>query len=163
MYAEPRGADELRPQPHPIPHEPRQKERPTTRSAVWWGAPLYAVPRAGLEPARTCVHWCLRPTRLPIPPSGHRSVGSAKIRQFRLLHNTPRGLEGGGLRGGFDRSAYTRHSSGRACHQAPYPSSVPQQVGSEALLRQGSAWAEIKARSKHEARGRAREGYQSAC
>ena len=98
MYAEPRGADELRPQPHPIPHEPRQKERPTTRSAVWWGAPLYAVPRAGLEPARTCVHWCLRPTRLPIPPSGHRSVGSAKIRQFRLLYNMPRGLEGGATR-----------------------------------------------------------------
>ena len=28
------------------------------------------VPRAGVEPARTCVHWCLRPARLPIPPSG---------------------------------------------------------------------------------------------
>ena len=44
--------------------------------AAWQGAPLYAVPRAGLEPARTCVHWCLRPTRLPIPPSGpFRSEG----------------------------------------------------------------------------------------
>jgi site-specific DNA recombinase len=28
------------------------------------------VPRAGVEPARPCGHWCLRPTRLPIPPSG---------------------------------------------------------------------------------------------
>ncbi len=28
------------------------------------------VPRAGVEPARTCVHWCLRPARLPIPPPG---------------------------------------------------------------------------------------------
>jgi site-specific DNA recombinase len=28
------------------------------------------VPRAGVEPARPCSHWCLRPTRLPIPPSG---------------------------------------------------------------------------------------------
>ncbi len=33
-----------------------------------WGA--LRVPRAGIEPARTFVHWCLRPTRLPIPPSG---------------------------------------------------------------------------------------------
>ncbi len=29
------------------------------------------VPGAGLEPARHCCHWCLRPTRLPIPPPGH--------------------------------------------------------------------------------------------
>lgn len=29
------------------------------------------VPRAGVEPARVLPHWCLRPTRLPIPPSGH--------------------------------------------------------------------------------------------
>src|SRR3546814_860538 len=28
------------------------------------------VPRAGLEPARVLPHWCLRPTRLPIPPPG---------------------------------------------------------------------------------------------
>ena len=28
------------------------------------------VPGAGVEPARHCCHWCLRPTRLPIPPSG---------------------------------------------------------------------------------------------
>ena len=36
---------------------------------------LSHVPRAGIEPARTCVHWCLRPTRLPIPPSGHSGSG----------------------------------------------------------------------------------------
>ena len=29
------------------------------------------VPRAGVEPARVLPHWCLRPTRLPIPPPGH--------------------------------------------------------------------------------------------
>ncbi len=29
------------------------------------------VPGAGVEPAQPCGHWCLRPTRLPIPPSGH--------------------------------------------------------------------------------------------
>ena len=28
------------------------------------------VPGAGIEPARVLPHWCLRPTRLPIPPSG---------------------------------------------------------------------------------------------
>ncbi len=28
------------------------------------------VPGAGIEPARYCYHWCLRPARLPIPPSG---------------------------------------------------------------------------------------------
>ena len=28
------------------------------------------VPEAGVEPARYCYHWCLRPTRLPIPPLG---------------------------------------------------------------------------------------------
>ena len=28
------------------------------------------VPGAGIEPAQHCCHWCLRPARLPIPPSG---------------------------------------------------------------------------------------------
>lgn len=28
------------------------------------------VPGAGVEPAHPFGHWCLRPTRLPIPPSG---------------------------------------------------------------------------------------------
>ncbi len=30
-----------------------------------------SVPGAGVEPAQPCGHWCLRPARLPIPPSGH--------------------------------------------------------------------------------------------
>ena len=30
-----------------------------------------SVPRAGVEPAQVLPHWCLRPARLPIPPSGH--------------------------------------------------------------------------------------------
>lgn len=34
---------------------------------------IFLVPGAGVEPARHCCHWCLRPTRLPIPPSGHSS------------------------------------------------------------------------------------------
>ena len=29
-----------------------------------------SVPGAGIEPAQHCCHWCLRPARLPIPPSG---------------------------------------------------------------------------------------------
>jgi site-specific DNA recombinase len=29
-----------------------------------------SVPGAGVEPAQYCYHWCLRPTRLPIPPPG---------------------------------------------------------------------------------------------
>ena len=32
--------------------------------------PLLQVPGAGVEPAHPFGHWCLRPTRLPIPPSG---------------------------------------------------------------------------------------------
>ena len=42
------------------------------------------VPRAGVEPARVLPHWCLRPTRLPIPPPGHFGfkIGSAKIYFF---------------------------------------------------------------------------------
>ena len=34
------------------------------------GEELRVVPGAGIEPARDCSHWFLRPTRLPIPPSG---------------------------------------------------------------------------------------------
>jgi hypothetical protein len=30
----------------------------------------FLVPGAGIEPAQHCYHWCLRPARLPIPPSG---------------------------------------------------------------------------------------------
>ena len=31
-----------------------------------------SVPGAGIEPAQVLPHWCLRPARLPIPPSGHQ-------------------------------------------------------------------------------------------
>lgn len=33
--------------------------------------PTASVPWAGVEPARVLPHWCLRPTRLPIPPPRH--------------------------------------------------------------------------------------------
>ncbi len=37
-----------------------------------------SVPGAGIEPARTCIHWFLRPTRLPIPPSGLKTLPSGE-------------------------------------------------------------------------------------
>ena len=40
------------------------------------------VPGAGVEPARHCCHWCLRPTRLPIPPSG--LISASRRRSFRF-------------------------------------------------------------------------------
>jgi hypothetical protein len=33
-----------------------------------------SVPGAGIEPAQPCSYWCLRPARLPIPPSGQLLV-----------------------------------------------------------------------------------------
>jgi hypothetical protein len=30
----------------------------------------FSVPGAGVEPAQYCYYWCLRPARLPVPPSG---------------------------------------------------------------------------------------------
>ena len=30
-----------------------------------------SVPRVGIEPTSPWGHWCLRPARLPVPPSGH--------------------------------------------------------------------------------------------
>ena len=36
----------------------------------------FSVPGAGIEPAQHRCHWCLRPARLPIPPSGHLPVCS---------------------------------------------------------------------------------------
>ena len=54
-----------------------------------WLAPCF-VPRAGVEPARVLPHWCLRPTRLPIPPSGLEKrrkittfVWEIKIKQWK--------------------------------------------------------------------------------
>lgn len=40
---------------------------------------LCLVPRAGLEPARVLPHRFLRPTRLPIPPSGQGCFGSISL------------------------------------------------------------------------------------
>ena len=37
------------------------------------------VPGAGIEPARDCSHWFLRPTRLPVPPSGLIKNRTAKV------------------------------------------------------------------------------------
>ena len=33
---------------------------------------LFLVPRPGIEPEWMLLHWCLRPARLPIPPSGRK-------------------------------------------------------------------------------------------
>ena len=41
------------------------------------------VPKAGLEPARSRLHWILSPARLPIPPL--RQEPSSKIYYTRLL------------------------------------------------------------------------------
>ena len=35
---------------------------------------LFVVPGAGVEPAQPRGHWCLRPARLPIPPSGQSDL-----------------------------------------------------------------------------------------
>ncbi len=47
---------------------------------------LFFVPGAGIEPAQHCCHWCLRPARLPIPPSGLRINISASLSKL-LLNN----------------------------------------------------------------------------
>ena len=56
------------------------------------GAKFSQVPEAGIEPARYCYHWCLRPTRLPIPPPGLLSTAenlilldAAKISHFLFI------------------------------------------------------------------------------
>ncbi len=43
-----------------------QKKEETDKKSV----SSVSVPGAGIEPAQHCCHWCLRPARLPIPPSG---------------------------------------------------------------------------------------------
>ena len=44
-----------------------QKKEETVNNSV----SSVSVPGAGVEPAQPCSYWCLRPARLPIPPSGH--------------------------------------------------------------------------------------------
>ena len=41
------------------------------------------MPETGLEPARPCEHWSLKPARLPIPPLGHFAV--AKVQLFFFM------------------------------------------------------------------------------
>ncbi len=48
------------------------------------------VPGAGIEPARDCSHWFLRPTRLPIPPSGRGDRGKG-IKSFVIPNNSSAG------------------------------------------------------------------------
>ena len=36
---------------------------------------FHSVPRPGVEPGWMLLHWCLRPARLPIPPSGQLNQG----------------------------------------------------------------------------------------
>ena len=44
------------------------------------------VPGAGIEPARVLPHWCLRPTRLPIPPSGLVRLGTKILQLLKVIH-----------------------------------------------------------------------------
>ena len=51
------------------------------------------VPRAGIEPAWRLIHWCLRPARLPIPPSGQLLSGICfsliAVQRYEHLSNLP--------------------------------------------------------------------------
>ena len=53
--------------------------------------PLLVVPGAGVEPAHPFGHWCLRPTRLPIPPSGLMRAGEHWTAKIRKIIHTPSG------------------------------------------------------------------------
>ena len=55
------------------------------------------VPGAGVEPAHPFGHWCLRPTRLPIPPSGLLKSLRSGVRPC-LDAVSLSGVEGPGLR-----------------------------------------------------------------
>ena len=51
-------------------------KRKRVKCLIYKHLTLFLVPRAGVEPARMLLHWCLRPARLPIPPSGLKAVQS---------------------------------------------------------------------------------------
>jgi hypothetical protein len=55
-----------------------QKKEETDKKSV----SSVSVPGAGIEPAQHCYHWCLRPARLPIPPSGPEKTGLRKYKNF---------------------------------------------------------------------------------
>ena len=54
---------------------------------------LFLVPRPGVEPGWMLLHWCLRPARLPIPPSGQLSSGICfsliAVQRYEHLSNLP--------------------------------------------------------------------------
>ena len=52
-----------------VPRVPcRPTKKPRTESINPWLC--FSVPRPGVEPGWKGIHWCLRPARPPIPPSG---------------------------------------------------------------------------------------------
>ena len=51
----------------------------------------FLVPGAGVEPAQPRGHWCLRPTRLPIPPSGLMRAGEHWTAKIKKIIHTPSG------------------------------------------------------------------------
>ena len=44
-----------------------------------------SVPRPGVEPGWKWIHWCLRPARLPIPPSGHAIDFSIAVQRYEFF------------------------------------------------------------------------------
>ena len=49
-------------------HLPKKKK---PKHLIYRYLDFFLVPRPGVEPGWMLLHWCLRPARLPIPPSGH--------------------------------------------------------------------------------------------
>ncbi len=49
---------------------------------------LFLVPRPGVEPGWMLLHWCLRPARLPIPPSGLIFILRCKDKHIFHIYNT---------------------------------------------------------------------------
>ena len=54
---------------------------------------FHSVPRPGVEPGWMLLHWCLRPARLPIPPSGQLLSGICfsliAVQRYEHLSNLP--------------------------------------------------------------------------
>ena len=77
--------------------------------------PVYVYPESGSNRHDLCSHWCLRPARLPIPPSGHFKYRGANLVNFTFGtnreyetdfefcsggHRAARGIDRGGKAGG---------------------------------------------------------------
>ena len=63
---------------------------PNNRKQKWltswiFNCQPFFVPEAGVEPAQPCGHWCLRPARLPIPPSGHLLIGKRGMQRYVIF------------------------------------------------------------------------------